>query len=107
MKKLRGYLRDKNEVDMEVSHMIYASNKAKTKHSSAHSASALYDLFADRTVRLLLLSCLVLQVAQQLCGINAVFYYSTMFFEGLIDNPLTGTTMVATVNVIATVRSPL
>lgn len=43
-------------------------------------------------------------MAQQLCGINAVFYYSTMFFDGLIENPLTGTTLVATVNVIATVR---
>lgn len=44
-------------------------------------------------------------MAQQLCGINAVFYYSTMFFDGLIENPLTGTTLVATVNVIATVRT--
>ncbi|GAB5034221.1 sugar transporter, partial [Nannochloropsis oceanica] len=65
-------------------------------------ASALYDLFRDPSVRLLLVSCLVLQMSQQLCGINAVFYYSTMFFNGIISNPLTGTILVATVNVIAT-----
>ena len=82
--------------------MMMASRRAKTPHASAHSASALYDLFRDQHVRLLLVSCLVLQISQQLCGINAVFYYSTMFFEGLISNPLTGTTLVAVVNVVAT-----
>lgn len=61
--------------------MMMASRRAKTPHSSAHSASALYDLFRDPNVRLLLVSCLVLQISQQLCGINAVFYYSTMFFQ--------------------------
>jgi hypothetical protein len=41
-------------------------------------------------------------MAQQLSGINAVFYYSTMFFEGVIDSPLLGTTIVGGVNVAAT-----
>lgn len=31
-----------------------------------------------------------------------MFYYSSTFFEGVIDNPLQGTTIVAFVNVIAT-----
>lgn len=101
MKKLRGF-RDAKEVEMEIEHMMMASKRAKTPHASAHSASALYDLFRDPSVRLLLVSCLVLQMSQQLCGINAVFYYSTMFFNGIISNPLTGTILVATVNVIAT-----
>jgi MFS transporter, SP family, solute carrier family 2 (facilitated glucose transporter), member 3 len=43
-----------------------------------------------------------LQVAQQFSGINAVYYYSTSFFEGVIDNPLVGTTIVGVVNVAAT-----
>lgn len=43
-----------------------------------------------------------MHISQQLCGINAVFYYSTMFFEGTISNPLLGTTIVALVNVLAT-----
>ena len=37
-----------------------------------------------------------------LCLPNAVFYYSSTFFEGVIDNPLQGTTIVAFVNVVAT-----
>ena len=31
-----------------------------------------------------------------------MFYYSTTFFEGVIDNPLLGSTLVAAVNVLAT-----
>jgi SP family facilitated glucose transporter-like MFS transporter 3 len=32
----------------------------------------------------------------------AVFFYSSLFFEGVIDNPLVGTTMLGAVNVVAT-----
>jgi hypothetical protein len=49
----------------QVEHMMMASRRAKTPHSSAHSASALYDLFRDPSVRMLLVSCLVLQISQQ------------------------------------------
>jgi len=31
-----------------------------------------------------------------------VFYYSGLFFEGVIDNPLVGTTLMGGINVIAT-----
>lgn len=41
-------------------------------------------------------------MAQQLCGINAVFYYSTEFFTGVINDPLVGSTLVGFVNVVAT-----
>ena len=60
------------------------------------------DLLHNREIRVLVVSCVVLQMAQQLCGINAVFYYSTSFFEGIIGNPLVGTTLVGAVNVLAT-----
>lgn len=53
-------------------------------------------------MRLLVVSCIVLQMSQQLCGINAVFYYSSSIFEGVITNPLVGTTLVSAVNVVAT-----
>ena len=34
--------------------------------------------------------------------INAVFFYSGLFFEGTIDNPLVGTTLIGAINVLAT-----
>ena len=45
----------------------------------------------------------VLHMCQQFCGINAVFYYSTDFFRGVIADPLLGSTLVAAVNVLATI----
>lgn len=50
----------------------------------------------------LLTEAFVLQVGQQLCGINAVFYYSTALFEGVLPSPLLGSTLVALVNTVAT-----
>lgn len=74
----------------------------KTKFTSAHSSGAMWDLLTNKDARVLVVSCIVLQMSQQLCGINAVFYYSSSFFEGIIDNPLVGTTLVGAVNVLAT-----
>jgi len=46
---------------------------------------------------------LVLQFAQQLSGINAVFYYSTSFFERAhFQDPWLGSVLAAFVNVVAT-----
>ena len=52
--------------------------------------------------RLLVISFVVLHAAQQLTGINAIFYYSNSFFVGVIGSPLVGTTLVGAVNVVAT-----
>ena len=60
------------------------------------------DIFRIRSIRKLIISSIVLQAAQQFCGINAVFYYSNLFFEGKIDDPLMGTAIVSFVNVVAT-----
>jgi SP family facilitated glucose transporter-like MFS transporter 3 len=81
---------------------IIIANRHKTSHQSAHSKGAIADLLYSKELKVLVVSSIVLQMAQQLCGINAVFYYSTSFFQGRIDNPLLGTTLVALVNVIAT-----
>jgi SP family facilitated glucose transporter-like MFS transporter 3 len=43
----------------------------------------------------------------QLYRINAVFYYSGLFFDGVIDNPLVGTTLMGAVNVLATAAALL
>jgi SP family facilitated glucose transporter-like MFS transporter 3 len=59
-------------------------------------------MLMDKQIQRLLVCSLFLQMAQQLSGINAVFYYSTMFFDGLIESPLLGTTIVGGVNVLAT-----
>ena len=125
IKKLRGFRYDE-EVETEVNHYLGA---AKTQgldgvddndsRSSSYdgdwedkenpnqpnnksSQNAMTEMFADKTIRLLVVSTLVLQVANQLSGINAVFFYSGLFFEGVIDNPLVGTTLIGGINVIAT-----
>ena len=38
------------------------------------------DLFKSRALRLPLLVCVVMHLSQQLCGMVAIFYYSTEFF---------------------------
>eukprot|EP01041_Mallomonas_annulata_P000929 gene929-1803_t len=101
IKKLRGFRSDE-EVEREVDNFLYAAEKHKGKRESAHSSGAFLDLFRDENMHRLVVSCVVLQMGQQLCGINAVFYYSTAFFEGVIDDALQGTALVAFINVLAT-----
>lgn len=73
------------------------------KRSEENSANgSIAELLRTKHLHGLLQAVLLLQMGQQLCGINAVFYYSTSFFDGVIDDPLLGSTLVALVNVIAT-----
>mmetsp|Transcript_20891 Transcript_20891/g.30069 ORF Transcript_20891/g.30069 Transcript_20891/m.30069 type:complete len:596 (+) Transcript_20891:72-1859(+) len=101
IKALRGFRSDE-EIENEVQNFMYASSKHKTSRSSAHSSGAMWDLLHAKDVRILVVSVIVLQMAQQLCGINAVFYYSSMFFDGVLSNPLQGTALVSFINVVAT-----
>jgi len=101
IKKLRG-LRYEEEVETEVGHFVGAMNSQDVTHGEEHKTMGFMDMIADKKIRLLVVSCFVLQSVQQLCGINAVFYYSTSFFDGIIPNPLIGTTLVGGVNVLAT-----
>lgn len=101
IKKLRGYRFDE-DVETEVDNFLCASQKHRTGRSSAHSSGALWDLLHCPEMRVLVVASVLLQMAQQLCGINAVFYYSTSFFKGVISSPLMGTTLVGLVNVLAT-----
>lgn len=103
IKKLRG-LRYEHEVEMEVDHFISAAHAQSCDNNDDHTSSgiALASMLLDNKIRRLLICSLVLQMAQQLCGINTVFYYSTMLFEGVIDNPLLGTAIVGGANVAAT-----
>ena len=103
IKKLRG-LRYEHEIEIEVNHFISASHAQACDGDDEHTSSgvAFITMLMDKQIRKLLICSLVLQIAQQLSGINAVFYYSTMFFEGVIDNPQLGTTIVGGINVVAT-----
>jgi SP family facilitated glucose transporter-like MFS transporter 3 len=114
VKRLRG-LRYDHEVESEVRFFLLggdaqnastvlegSSGSGTGTHSESSQMSILTEMWEQTRIRNLLLASLTLQVAQQFCGINAVFYYSTSFFEGVIDNPLVGTTIVGAVNVAAT-----
>lgn len=101
IKKLRG-LRYDHEVETEVDHFVSALHSQEVSHEGESKTMGFMDMILDKNVRILVVSCFVLQSVQQLCGINAVFYYSTSFFEGVIPNPLIGTTLVGGVNVLAT-----
>lgn len=99
IKRLRG-LRSEDEVEQEVGNFLIGESAQHTDTGS--DGSVIKELWSHRKRRLLLISSLILQMGQQFSGINAVFYYSTSFFEGVIDNPLVGTTIVGAVNVAAT-----
>mmetsp|Transcript_30097 Transcript_30097/g.82674 ORF Transcript_30097/g.82674 Transcript_30097/m.82674 type:complete len:664 (+) Transcript_30097:196-2187(+) len=99
IKSLRG-LRYDHEVETEVGHFMMGG--AAQQQEQASQMAVLGEMMSKKETRILLISSLVLQMGQQFSGINAVFYYSTSFFEGVIDNPLVGTTIVGAVNVLAT-----
>jgi len=111
IKTLRGFRYDE-EVETEVGHFLGATKKQScskdedptkpSKGQTSKTKSATAEMFSDKKVRLLVVSTLVLQVSSQLSGINAVFYYSGLFFDGVIDNPLVATTLIGAINVLAT-----
>ena len=89
-------IRVTDEVDTELN---------KYKHGIDAQSSEIIgfaDMFKNENVKLPLVGAIVLQMIQQLCGINAVFYYSTAIFKGVISNPKVGTTVIGAVNVAAT-----
>jgi len=75
IKRLRGLHYD-YECDLEAENYISAS-KAQSVDINDSGESPTAKMFADKKIRLLVVSAIFLQMGQQLCGINAVFYYST------------------------------
>lgn len=69
IKQLRGYRSDA-EVDNEIEHFLCAAEKHKTRRDSAHSSGAMWDLLHAEEMRILVISSIVLQMSQQLCGIT-------------------------------------
>ena len=94
------------ELECEVAFIIEANTMHKSLPESessldSHQASQVLKLFTNPEVCPVLLVCIFYHLAQQLCGINAVFYYSALFFEGQVDDPLVATVLVGLVNVFA------
>jgi len=102
IKKLRG-LRTDQEVEIEVDHFTAAMRSQPIKCKKNKDADiGFLSMLRNKNIRILVVSCVVLQMSQQFCGINAVFYYSASIFEGVIDDPLVGSSLVSGVNVAAT-----
>jgi len=67
IKKLRGFRYDE-EVETEVEHYVDAMRSQSMVSKDGGKRNAMAELFSDKKVRLLLVSSLVLQVANQLSG---------------------------------------
>jgi SP family facilitated glucose transporter-like MFS transporter 3 len=80
VKRLRG-LRYDHEVEYEIGNFIMGGDAQKQESTS--QVGVLKEMWRNSKTRMLLISSIFLQMAQQLSGINAVFYYSTTFFQGV------------------------
>jgi len=85
-----------------LSHMTTSSTAVGGELEEQENERSFRSYFLDPRNRIALASSLLFPIAQQLSGINAVFYYSTSLFEGVISNPQTGTIIAFSVNVLAT-----
>lgn len=109
------YLAAKGEEYLEqaiiVCQKLYAMDQAEAEEQVAVMSEALAEdsdnreqagasLVADSAYGRLIVSVLVLHLTQQLSGINAVFYYATSFFHGIVDNADIASALVALVNLI-------
>lgn len=65
----------------EIGHFVMGG--AAQQQESISQMEVLKEMWANNKTRMLLISSLLLQMGQQFSGINAVFYYSTSFFEGV------------------------
>jgi hypothetical protein len=123
-KEVLKYLRGKDNVDKELrtyklADAAYAAAATATTatatkentndvmpQSTANSnrpVSNNWDLLTKPKLRFTFFCCLGLHIAQQLCGVSCVFYYSTSLFDELgFRRPLIGTTSIGTVNVMFT-----
>lgn len=79
------------------------SKKTKTINNEQGGESfILWEMVTFPDIRFQFFCSIVLHVGQQLCGVAAVFYYSTSLFEEIMNNPLIGTTSIGVINVVFT-----
>ena len=68
-------LRNTNNIEDDIEEM-----RAEEQAQQAESKITMFELIRSPTLRMPLLIAIVMQLSQQLSGINAVFYYSTNLF---------------------------
>ena len=100
----RGY--SEMDADAEIAEIEESQAAAASTSSAAPSALS---LLKDPVLRRPLFVAVMLQLSQQFSGINAVFFYSTSFFQAAFPNNSNigtiGTIIIGAVNVIATAIS--
>lgn len=69
-------LRNKTDVDDEIEEIV-----AESKESSGSEGISFKELFTIKQYRWPLLTAILLNLTQQLCGINAIFFYSDGIFR--------------------------
>uniref|UniRef100_A0A8C2W659 Major facilitator superfamily (MFS) profile domain-containing protein n=1 Tax=Chinchilla lanigera TaxID=34839 RepID=A0A8C2W659_CHILA len=90
---------------LDVSQNIQEMKDESVRMSQEKKVTVL-ELFRSRSYQEPILIAIVLQLSQQLSGINAVFYYSTGIFEGAgVQEPIYATISAGVVNTIFTVVS--
>lgn len=97
LKKLRG----NTDVSTDIKEM-----KEESRQMMREKKVTIFELFRSPLYRQPLLVAVVLQLSQQLSGINAVFYYSTRIFEKAgVEQPVYATIGTGVVNTAFTVVS--
>uniref|UniRef100_A0AAQ4QY33 Major facilitator superfamily (MFS) profile domain-containing protein n=1 Tax=Gasterosteus aculeatus aculeatus TaxID=481459 RepID=A0AAQ4QY33_GASAC len=97
LKKLRGT----SDVSSDMQEM-----KEESRQMMREKKVTIFELFRSPLYRQPLLIAVVLQLSQQLSGINAVFYYSTRIFENAgVQQPVYATIGAGVVNTAFTVVS--
>lgn len=99
LQKLRGT----QDVASDIEEM-----KEEGRRMAEEKPVSFIELFRSRQYRQPIIIAIVLQLSQQLSGINAIFYYSTnIFTEAKVPNPVYATIGAGVVNVVFTVVSLL
>ncbi|KAM4704394.1 solute carrier family 2, facilitated glucose transporter member 3-like [Rhinophrynus dorsalis] len=97
LQKLRGT----QDVEADIKEM-----EEESAHMMQEKPVSFVELFRSRQYRQPIIIAIVLQLSQQLSGINAIFYYSTSIFEGAgVPQPVYATIGAGVVNTVFTVVS--
>lgn len=102
LQNLRGPDTIDDTIDREFSIYVRAAKRYGGGEQETQR-DIMMEMMVSRPMERYMFFCIfALHTAQQMCGISAVFYYSTSLFENIVDDPLVGTTLIGTVNVIFT-----